>query len=87
MQNEIDEKSVTCKKDICIYMWLFAQTAKISGKVINAGSGQALSGANIFLVENTATTTDINGNFVFSKLAAGTYSIKCSYVGYLEKNN
>lgn len=63
-----------------------SQTAKITGKVINAGSGQALSGANVFLVEkNSATATDINGNFVFSKLAAGTYSIKCSYVGYLEK--
>ena len=71
---------------IFAYICGFAQTAKISGKVINAGSGQALSGANIFLVEKTtATTTDINGNFVFSKLAAGTYSIKCSYVGYLEK--
>ncbi|MEI7735423.1 MAG: TonB-dependent receptor [Ferruginibacter sp.] len=65
---------------------LFAQSGKISGKIINASSGQALANATIILIEKSKTeTADQNGNFVFSKLAAGTYSIKCSYAGHLEK--
>ena len=36
-----------------------SQTAKITGKVINAASGQALSGANVFLVEKTKAITTL----------------------------
>ena len=65
---------------------LIAQSGKITGKVINAGSGQVLTGATLTLLEKSKNeTTDMNGNFIFSKLAPGSYSIKCSYVGYIEK--
>jgi TonB dependent receptor/Carboxypeptidase regulatory-like domain/TonB-dependent Receptor Plug Domain len=61
----------------------FAQTGKISGKVISASSGQPLSGASLTLIEKTKTkAADQNGVFSFSNLDAGTYSIKCSYAGY-----
>jgi TonB-dependent receptor len=62
---------------------VYAQAGKISGKVISAGSGQPLSGATLTLVEKARTkAADQNGAFSFNKLEAGTYSIKCTYVGY-----
>jgi TonB-dependent receptor len=65
---------------------LLAQTGKISGKVINAGSGQPLANATLILTDKSkTTTTDQNGNFAFSRLEAGTYTLKCSYAGHGEK--
>ncbi len=64
----------------------FAQTGKISGKVISTSSGQPLIGATLLLIEKKRTTAaDQNGVFSFSKLAPATYSIKCSYSGYQDK--
>ncbi len=68
---------------IAISQIVFAQNGKITGKVISSSSGQPLSGASVTLVEKTKTrAADQNGVFSFSKLEAGTYSIKCSYAGY-----
>ncbi|MBC7936594.1 MAG: TonB-dependent receptor [Rhizobacter sp.] len=65
---------------------VLAQSGKITGKVMNAGSGQVLANATITLIEKSKTEiADQNGNFTFNKLEAGTYSIKCSYAGYIEK--
>ncbi len=66
--------------------FMFAQTGKISGKIISAGSGQVLSNATITLIEKSKIAiADQNGSFSFTKLAPGTYSLKCSYVNYNEK--
>ncbi len=65
---------------------LTAQTGKITGKIINAGSGRPLNNATIILIEKNRTeTADQNGNFTFSRLEPGTYSVKCSYSGHVEK--
>lgn len=65
---------------------LFAQTGKITGKVISVSSGQALPNATLTLLEKSKTTAaDQNGNFSFSRLEPGSYSIKCTYGGFLEK--
>ena len=65
---------------------VLAQSGKIMGKVINAGSGKAMDNATVTLIERKETkAADQDGNFSFSKLAAGSYSIKCSYGGYKEK--
>src|SRR5215813_4752589 len=64
----------------------FSQTGKITGKVINASSGQNLANATLTLIEKSMMqVADQNGNFSFGKLAPGTYSIRCTYAGYLEK--
>jgi len=63
-----------------------AQSGKITGKIISAISGQDLPNATITLIEKSQMqVADQNGNFSFSRLAAGRYSVKCSYGGYKEK--
>lgn len=78
-----------------IYIFLFsfaiattaaAQTGKITGRVISGNSAQALGNATLTLVEKAKSiSADLNGNFTFARLEPGTYSIKCSYAGYLDK--
>jgi hypothetical protein len=64
----------------------FAQKGIITGKVIDAKTGLPLDGSSIFLVEkSTSAMADQNGVFHFYKLQAGTYSLKCRYIGYVEK--
>lgn len=64
----------------------FAQSGKITGKVINANSGIALASATLTLTEKSLTiAADQNGVFVFGKLTPGIYSIRCTYGGYHEK--
>lgn len=55
----------------------------LSGKLLDKDNKQPLIGANLVL-ENTTkgTTTDIDGQFVFTNLPVGTYSLKISYIGY-----
>ena len=65
---------------------IIAQSGKITGKVIDASSGQSLNNASVTLIEKKRTiTSDQNGNFSFNKLEAGTDSIQCSYTGHLDK--
>ena len=60
----------------------FAQTYKISGKVTAASTGEALIGANVFVEgTNWGAASDENGNYSIV-VEAGTYTIKCSYIGY-----
>lgn len=58
----------------------------ISGKIIDE-TGNPLPGANIIL-ENTyhGTSTDLKGNFVFSKIRKGEYVLKITYIGYASVN-
>ncbi len=71
---------------IFIYNISFAQTGKISGKVINTNSGQPLAGATLIIIEkSTLKVADQNGIFSFNKLDTGLYSIKVSYSGFEEK--
>jgi outer membrane receptor protein involved in Fe transport len=63
-----------------------AQTGKITGKVINANTGQQLGGASLKLInKNLSKAADLNGQFSFTKLEAGVYSISCTYTGFQEK--
>jgi hypothetical protein len=63
-----------------------AQKGMITGKAVDAQTGLPLEGSTIFLIEKSiGKRADQNGVFVFDKLQAGTYSVKCSYMGYVEK--
>ncbi|MCD0465001.1 TonB-dependent receptor [Flavobacterium sp. ENC] len=62
---------------------LFAQEKNtVSGKVFDE-SGQTVPGANVTLTGADQTvTTDVNGTYLFSNVAAGTYTISATNVGY-----
>ncbi|MGC4071437.1 MAG: TonB-dependent receptor [Nibricoccus sp.] len=52
------------------------QLARISGEVVDAQTGEALSGASVSLVEiNRRETTGRNGRFQFTRVPAGTYTL------------
>ncbi len=67
---------------------LLAQTGvgKLSGKIVDAATGEALIGANVILVgTSTGAATDIDGNYFILNITPGTYEVKISYVGYAPK--
>jgi hypothetical protein len=62
---------------------LAGTTGKLKGKVTDKATGEPLIGANV-IVGGTSfgAATDINGEYSISNLEAGTYDVKCSYIGY-----
>lgn len=65
---------------------LHAQTGKLSGKVVDAKTGETLPGATV-LIEGTskASAVDFDGNFSINSIAPGTYNVIVSYVTYDNK--
>lgn len=56
---------------------------KLKGIVKDADSGDALIGANVVLAGTTmGSTTDQDGFFLITDLAAGDYTVEVSYIGY-----
>jgi hypothetical protein len=63
---------------------LFAgDTGKISGKIVDAATGEALAGANIG-VRGTSlgAAADVDGDFYILNIPPGTYSLEASMIGY-----
>lgn len=63
----------------------FAQTATLQGKVTDAQTGAPLPQANVVVTATGTTTgaaTASTGAFEVKDLAAGTYTVTVSYVGY-----
>jgi len=61
-------------------------TGKLTGKITDKKSGETLIGATI-MVQGTGkgTSTNVNGEYTLTGVAAGTYSILFKYVGYQNK--
>lgn len=58
-------------------------TGKISGKVNDAQTGDALVGVNVVIVGTTlGASTDIDGRFVIINIPPGEYSVRASILGY-----
>ena len=53
-----------------------------SGSVVDATNSEAIPFAHVKINDSTGVATDINGDFVFSDIAAGTYTVAISFVGY-----
>ena len=55
----------------------------IFGRVVDKSTNEPLINA-IIIIDSTSfgTETDYNGNYKISKIPAGTYNIKASYIGY-----
>ncbi len=57
--------------------------SKISGRVTDAGSGETLIGANIFIEgSGLGAVTDLNGKYVIFNVPAGIHKIIVTYIGY-----
>ena len=62
---------------------IFAQSGKIAGKIIDAGTGEALPFVNV-IVEGTTlgAASDLDGNYFIINIPPGTYNVKASAIGY-----
>ena len=62
---------------------LMFASGKIRGKVVDAGSGEPLVGANVVVVGTSmGAATNVSGEFTVLNIPSGTYTLKTSYVGY-----
>ena len=62
---------------------LWAQTGTITGRVVDADTGEPLPAANVIIEGTTqGTATDIDGNFTVNLIRTGTYDLLISYTGY-----
>lgn len=61
----------------------FAQSGKITGKVIDGTTGEALPFVNVLIIGTTqGAATDIDGYYVIIGVSPGTYSVRASAIGY-----
>lgn len=64
----------------------FAASGTISGRVVDAESGQVLPGANVYLEgTNIGTATDISGEYTILNVPPGMYTLVVNYIGFGKK--
>lgn len=59
-------------------------TQQLRGTVTDQALKEPLAGATVTLNDSRSVTTDLQGNFRFKDLPAGTYTLKISFTGYKE---
>ena len=62
-----------------------ADTGKIKGRIIEAGTGEPLVGANVKVLDSQparGAATDLDGNFLIPQVSIGRYDVEVSNVGY-----
>src|SRR6478735_3717487 len=64
----------------------FAQVGTIKGTLVDEKTLEGIIGANVVLEGTTqGASTDVNGNFVITKVKAGKYNLVATYVSYVTK--
>ena len=62
---------------------IFAQSGKISGKVVDAATGEALVGVNVLIQGTTmGAATDPDGSYFIINVTPGIYTVRASMIGY-----
>ncbi len=60
-------------------------TGKISGKVVDAETGEALAGVNVIVSgTNLGAAADLEGNFNVLRVPPGIYTVRATMIGYKE---
>jgi len=60
-----------------------AQSGKITGKVVDAETGEPLTGATVALKGTTrGSIVDLDGNYLLLNVAPGTYTLEARFIGY-----
>ena len=72
---------------ISIVINSFAQSAqhnaRITGKIVDAETGDEIIGANVYLEGTTiGTTSDLDGTFIINHVPPGTYTLIVQMIGY-----
>jgi len=69
---------------LCSNSFVYSQTTgKISGKVIDAETGEALPGANVQLVgTSVGAAASLEGDYFILNVPPGTYNVRAQYIGY-----
>lgn len=63
----------------------FAQNVSIQGRLLDKSNSESLPFANVELLNTTfRTATDFDGYFKFYDIPFGNYTIKITYIGYIE---
>ncbi|MFN1834104.1 TonB-dependent receptor [Balneola sp. MJW-20] len=61
----------------------YAQSGKITGKVIDAETKEPIIGATVGIKGTTkGAITDLDGNYLMLNVAPGTYTLEARYIGY-----
>ena len=64
---------------------LAQSSAKITGVVKEAKTGEVLWGANVMVVGTSlGGSTDANGKFTIQSVPSGSYTLRVTYIGYKE---
>lgn len=66
-----------------VVLFAFSQTASIKGKITNKISNEAVPFANVVILGTTiGTTSDIDGNFIFTGLNPGYIKLQVSFISF-----
>lgn len=66
--------------------FIYSQTGKIQGRVTNEITNDGVPFANLFIPEiSKGTTSNELGDFTFSEIPPGIYTLQCTYVGFSPK--
>ena len=62
---------------------IYAQNSNVSGFITDEETGEALIGANVFIVQTgNGMSTDKNGYYILQNISPGLYTLMVSYIGY-----
>lgn len=72
---------------LLVYTHQIPDTCVLTGKVVERDSGEPLIGANVLLVDLKGaliqgTVTDFNGDYCFTNIPEGSYTVEASYTGF-----
>jgi TonB-dependent receptor len=71
---------------IFMYQMSAFATGRLKGSVVDSSTNEMLVGADVVLQGTSiGAATDIEGNYVVNAIPPGKYIVKCSYIGYKEK--
>ena len=66
-----------------LYQDIYAQSGKIIGKVIEAGTNEPLVGATVSIQGTTrGVLVDIDGNYILINVPPGTYTLEARFIGF-----
>ena len=79
-------KNILCSLFLVMGLVTFSQTGRISGKIIDAKTGETLPGATAVIEGTTkGASADFDGNFSINNVPAGNVTLIVSYISYETK--